>query len=147
MIRYVGLDVHKVWTEVARHSPDGAVQRERVATCPALLRQFAETLGPNDVVALESTTNAMAVARPLERHAGKALISNPLKTKLIAESKRKTDKVDADALAQLAKSGFLPTVWQPPEHVDLLRRRSAYHATLRRQITRVKNRLHAVLHP
>ncbi|MCD6416254.1 MAG: hypothetical protein J7M08_06125 [Planctomycetes bacterium] len=36
MIRYVGLDVHKVLSELARHSPDGSVQRERVAACPAL---------------------------------------------------------------------------------------------------------------
>jgi len=145
MVRYVGLDVHKVWTQVARHLPDGSVQRERIGTSPELLRQFAQTLGPQDVVALESTTNAMPIARLLRRRAGQVLISNPMKTHLIAKSHVKTDKVDADVLAQLAKSGFLPTVWQPPEDVELLRRRSAYHGALGRQITRVKNRIHAVL--
>ena len=145
MVCYVGLDVHKVWTQVARHRPDGSVQRERIATSPELLKEFARTLGPHDVVALESTTNAMAVARLLRRRAGRVLISNPMKTHLIAQSHVKTDTVDADVLAQLAKSGFLPTVWQPPGDVELLRRRSAYHGALGRQITRVKNRLHAVL--
>ncbi len=145
MLRYVGLDVHKVWTEVARHFPDGSVQRERIATEPKLLKDFAETLGPQDVVALESTTNAMAVARLLKRRAGEVLISNPMKTRLIAESHIKTDKVDASVLAQLARSGFLPTVWQPTEDVELLRRRAAYHGALGRQLTRVKNRIHAVL--
>lgn len=145
MVRYVGLDVHKVWTQVARHLPDGSIQRERIGTSPDLLKQFAESLGPQDVVALESTTNAMPIARLLRRRAGRVLISNPMKTYLIAKSHVKTDKVDADVLAQLAKSGFLPTVWQPPEDVELLRRRSAYHGALGRQITRVKNRLHAVL--
>jgi transposase len=145
MVRYVGLDVHKVWTQVARHLPDGSIQRERIGTSPALLKQFAETLGPQDVVALESTTNAMPIARLLERRAGRVLISNPMKTHLIAKSHVKTDKVDADVLAQLARSGFLPTVWQPPHDVELLRRRSAYHQVLGQQITRVKNRLHAVL--
>jgi len=146
MIRYIGLDVHKQWTQVAWHMPDGSIGRERLATCPALLREFAQRLGPDDVVALESTTNATAVAKLLKRRAGKVLISNPLKTRLIAESRIKTDKVDADVLAQLARSGFLPTVWQPTEEVELLRRRSAYHSVLVGQITRVKNRLHAVLH-
>lgn len=145
MLRYVGLDVHKVWTQVARHLPDGQVQRERIATSPQVLRDFAETLGPQDVVALESTTNALAVARLLRRRAGKVLVSNPLKTRLIAESRIKTDKVDADVLASLAKSGFLPEVWQPPERAELIRRRSAYHQALGRQLTRVKNRIHAVL--
>ena len=145
MVRYVGLDVHKIWTQVARHLPDGTVVRERIATEPALLRQFADTLGSQDTVALESTTNAFAVAGLLKARAGEVLISNPLKTRLIAESRIKTDKVDADVLAQLARSGFLPTVWQPPKQTELLRRRSAYHAALGRQITRVKSRIHAVL--
>ena len=39
----------------------------------------------------------------------------------------------------------MPTVWQPPQQVELLRRRSAYHQALGRQMTRIKNRLHAVL--
>jgi len=146
MIRYVGLDVHKKWTQVAWHMPDGSIERERLATCPTLLKEFAQRLRRDDVVALESTTNATAVAKLLKRRAGEVLISNPLKTRLIAESRIKTDKVDADVLAQLAKSGFLPTVWQPSDELELLRRRSAYHCALGRQITRVKNRLHAVLH-
>jgi len=146
MVRYLGLDVHKHWTQVAWHLPDGSIQRERIATDPVLLRELAQRLRPSDVVALESTTNASTIARLLARKAGKVLISNPLRTRLIAESHIKTDKVDADVLAQLAKSGFLPTVWQPPGEVELLRRRTAYHGALGRQITRIKNRLHAVLH-
>ena len=146
MVRYLGLDVHKRWTQVAWHLPDGSIQRERLATDPVLLRELAQRLEPDDVVALESTTHATAIAGLLKQRAGTVLISNPLRTRLIAESHIKTDKVDADVLAQLARSGFLPTVWQPPKEVELWRRRSAYHAALGRQITRVKNRLHAVLH-
>jgi transposase len=146
MIRYVGLDVHKVWTQVAWHLPDGSVQRERIATQPALLRELAERLTRQDTVALESTTNAFAVAGLFRPRAGSVLISNPLRTRLIAESKIKTDKVDADVLAQLAKSGFLPTVWQPPPEVELLRRRCAYYCALTGEVVRVKNRIHSVLH-
>jgi len=146
MLRYVGLDVHKQWTQVAWHMPDGSIQRERIATEAATLREFAERLGPQDTVALESTTNAFAVASLLKRRAKEVLISNPLRTRLIAESKIKTDKVDADVLAQLAKSGFLPTVWQPSGQVELLRRRAAYYDALTRQITAIKNRIHSVLH-
>jgi len=145
-MRYVGLDVHKRWTQVAWHHEDGSIDRERIATDPVLLQQLAERLRKDDVVALESTTNALPIARLLARRAGTVLISNPLKTRLIAESRTKTDKVDADVLAQLARSGFLPTVWQPTDDVQLARRRAAYHQALGRQLTRVKNRLHAVIH-
>ena len=86
MIRYIGLDVHKQWTQVAWHLPDGMVQRERIATQPAPLRAFAERLGRRDVVALESTTGAMAIAKLLRRHAGTVLVSNPMRTRRLAAS-------------------------------------------------------------
>jgi hypothetical protein len=47
--------------------------RSRIATNPGALRHFAEPVGPQDVVALESTTKALAVARLLRRRAGRAL--------------------------------------------------------------------------
>ena len=43
------------------------------------------------------------------------VVSNPLKTKAIAEAKIKTDKVDAEVLAQLLRCDYLPDVWQPDE--------------------------------
>lgn len=50
-------------------------------------------------MALESCANAFAFHRLLCQHAGKVVVSNPLKTRVIAEAKVKTDKVDAEILA------------------------------------------------
>jgi transposase len=38
------------------------------------------------------------------------VVSNPAKTRAIAEAKVKTDKVDAQILAQLLAADYLPTV-------------------------------------
>jgi hypothetical protein len=38
-------------------------------------------------------------------------VSNPRKTRAIAEAKVKTDKVDARILAQLVAADFLPSTW------------------------------------
>jgi hypothetical protein len=38
-------------------------------------------------------------------------VSNPTKTRAIAEAKVKTNKVDAQVLAQLLEADFLPSVW------------------------------------
>ena len=43
------------------------------------------------------------------------VVGNPLKTKAIAEAKIKTDKVDAEVLAQLLRCDYLPAVWQPDD--------------------------------
>jgi hypothetical protein len=41
------------------------------------------------------------------------VVSNPAKTRAIAEAKVKTDTVDAQILAQLLAADYLPTVWRP----------------------------------
>jgi hypothetical protein len=65
-------------------------------------------LGPADEVALEVTGNTWAIATLLASRAGRVVVSNPAKTRAIAEAKVKTDKVDAEILAQLLAADYLP---------------------------------------
>ncbi len=143
MGRTVALDVHKRFAEVAVHE-DGEVRRVgRIKTTD--LRVFAQSLGPEDHVVLESTSMTWAIAELLAQHAGKVTVSNPMRTKAIASAKVKTDKVDARVLAQLGAADFLPEVWAPDEQTRALRRRIAHRASLVRQRTRLRNQVHAVL--
>ncbi len=143
MGRTVALDVHKRFAEVAVHE-DGEVRRVgRIETTD--LRVFAQSLGPEDHVVLESTSLTWAIAELLAQHAGKVTVSNPMRTKAIASAKVKTDKVDARVLAQLGAADFLPEVWAPDEQTRALRRRIAHRASLVKQRTRLRNQVHAVL--
>ena len=72
------------------------------------MRAFADGLGPADEVALEATGNTWAIATLLASRAGRVVVSNPAKTRAIAEAKVKTDKVDAEILAQLLAADYLP---------------------------------------
>ena len=83
------------------------------ATTPEGVREFADSLGPADEVALEATGNTWAIATLLASRAGRVVVSNPAKTRAIAEAKVKTDKVDAAILAQLLAADYLPPVWMP----------------------------------
>ncbi len=146
MRRCIGLDVHREFAEVAIWE-DGVVRSAgRVATTPEALRLFAESLGGQDEVALEATGNTQAIARLLERQVARVVVSNPMKTRAIAEAKVKTDKVDARVLAQLLAAGFLPSVWIADEQTQALRRQVARRAQLVRQRTRLKNRVQSILH-
>jgi transposase len=49
-------------------------------------------------------------------------------------------------LARLHASGFLPEVWSPDELTEQLRRQVARRATIVQHRTRLKNRIHAILH-
>jgi transposase len=144
--RCFGLDVHREFAQVAVWE-DGLVRQEgQIATTPETLRVFADSLGPGDEVALEATGNTFAIAALLAQTAGRVVVSNPRKTRAIAEAKVKTDKVDAAILAQLLAADFLPPVWMPDEATNVLRRQVARRTLLVRQRTRLKNQIHAILH-
>jgi transposase len=144
-MRFIGLDVHRTFAEVAVLE-DGRVRMAgRVATTALALEAFARTLRADDQVVLEATTNTHAVVRVLRPHVTRVAIANPLRTRAIAEAKIKTDKVDAAVLAQLLAAGFLPEVWMPDEATAELRRQVARRSQLVRQRTRLKNQIHAIL--
>lgn len=146
IVRTVALDVHKHFSEVAEFKDGRVSLKGRIPTEPFSLKKFASSLGSTDRVVLESCTNTWAIASLLRPHAGELLISNPLKTRMIAEAKIKTDKVDASTLAILGETGFLPTVWFPDEKTLEIRRRTSYRSALVRQAVQIKNRIHSILH-
>jgi transposase len=145
--RFVGLDVHKRQITACFVDAEGKklTTRSFVLT-RAKLTYFAEhVLRPTDQVALEATTNCWAVAGVLEPHVAQVVVSNPLVTKAIAQSKVKTDKVDAHVLAQLLRCDFLPQVWHPDEATQRMRELTGRRATLVQQRTALRNRIHSVL--
>src|SRR6266568_8322243 len=65
-MRFIALDVHRDFCEVAI-AEDGRVRRAgRLETTPARLELFARSLAADDRVALEATGNAVAIARIIE---------------------------------------------------------------------------------
>src|SRR6266508_2049732 len=146
MRRCIGLDVHREFAEVAIWEQGVVRLAGRIETTPEALSLFAESLCDQDEVALEATCNTHAIARLLERHVGRVVVSNPTKTRAIAEAKVKTDRVDAQVLAQLLAAGFLPSVWLADDETHALRRQVARRAHIVRQRTRLKNRVQSILH-
>jgi transposase len=144
--RCIGLDVHREFAQVAIWQ-DGVVrQAGRIATTPEALRIFADSLAPTDEVALEATGNTHAIVKLLARRVARVVVSNPQKTRAIAEARVKTDKVDAQILAQLLAADYLPGVWIADEDTQARRRQVARRAHLVRQRTRLKNQVQSILH-
>jgi transposase len=145
---YAGLDIHKRVIQAAVLDASGKlVCSERFELTRDKLAEFAQrALGRECAVALEATTNTWAVVDVLRPYCAEVVVSNPLRTKAIAETKIKTDRVDALVLAQLLRSDFLPRVWQPDVETQRQRRLTTRRACLSHDSTRVKNRIHAILH-
>jgi transposase len=87
---------------------DGRLKRlGRVIMRRDLLEKFAAALSKDDVVVVEATGNAAAVATVIGPHVKRVVIANPKRVRIIAHAKIKMDTIDAAVLAQLYASGFL----------------------------------------
>src|SRR6185437_3855740 len=139
------MDVHREFAQLAVLVDGRLRDEDRIGVTPEALRDWAAGLRADDQVALEATGNSDAIANLLTPLVGKVVVSNPSKTRAIAEAKVKTDKVDARILAQLLAADFLPPVWLPDERTRSLRRQVMRRAHLVRQRTRIKNQVHAIL--
>ena len=144
--RCIGIDVHREFAQVAVWE-DGQVRHAgQVAITGEAIRVFADSLGPEDEVAIEATCNTHAIVRAIAPRVARVVVSNPMKTRAIAEARVKTDKVDAAILAQLLAADYLPAVWVADEATQALRRQVARRARIVRQRTRLKNQVQAILH-
>src|SRR3954470_22615363 len=165
-VRFIGLDVHLDFCEVAICEAGRVRSGGRVATSSEGLAILANSLGGDDYVALEATGNALAIARRLEPHVARVVVATRTELRAITEAKVKTDHRDARTLARLLAAGLLHGCWLPDEPTRALRRRLARRggvgwradeptrawrrrragrAQLVRQRTRAKNGVHAVL--
>jgi transposase len=104
-VRYIGLDVHREFREVAIAEEGRVRSAGRIRTRRAELELFAQSLGWDDGVALESTGGAVAIARILEAHVARVVVVNTKKLRQISEAKAKTDRLDARRLAELLAAG------------------------------------------
>src|SRR5271169_5885553 len=145
---FAALDLHKKIVEAVVLDDTGSVlHRDHFSTTREAITGFARKhLPPGTHIAVEATINTWAVARVLQPLVAEVVISNPLRTRAIAEAKIKTDRVDALVLAQLLRADFLPQVWQPDAHTQQMRQQTTERAALVSDRTRIKNRVHAILH-
>jgi transposase len=143
-MRDVGLDVHLDFCEVAICENGTVRSAGRVETTPERLELFAESLAPDDRVALEVTANSWEIARILERHVARVIVVSPADTGM-RQARAKTDRLDARTLARLLAAGELDAVWVPDRVTWVMRRRLSRRGQLVHARTRVKNEIHAVL--
>ena len=76
-MRIIGLDIHRAFAEAVAWE-DGKLKRlGRVDRRRDLLSAFAATLSKEDVVVVEATGNAAAVAAVITPHVKRVVIANP----------------------------------------------------------------------
>lgn len=145
---YLGIDHHKAWDQVVAINDNNEVVLEcRLPSTREAWEQLKTALPKGECVrsVLEAGWNWGKLYDVLEELGLDPKLANALKVRLIAESRIKTDKRDALALAQMLRMGWIPEVHVPGRQTrdrkNLLRQR----AWLIRQRTGIKNRIHSIL--
>jgi transposase len=145
-VNYVGVDLHKKTIVTCVMNQDRKVTHRRTFACgdvEAILAFFRE-LGPFQV-AVEATASYQWFVALIEPLARKVVLANPKKLRVIAESTKKTDKLDAQVLAEFLARDMIPQAHRPTprqrEHRTLVRHRQY----LRQCVTALKNKIRRIL--
>lgn len=144
-MRFVGMDIHRDFCDVAVYDNGKVESAGRVKSSPEEIDLFARSLDPDDHVAIESSGNALKIARVIEPHVAAVHVADTRNLHAITHAKVKNDRVDARRLAKLLASGMLPGTWLANEPTRVMRRLVSRRTQLTQQRVRAKNQVHAVL--
>jgi transposase len=146
MTEYIAFDSHKRYTWVDREDHSGGTNRcHRLEHAPGAVRNYLSGCEAGTSVAVEATGNWYWIIDEIEQAGLQPLLVHPRKAKLMMGMTNKTDKLDAQGLNRLQRTGTLPTVWIPPGPLRDLRELTRTRLVLVAQRTRLKNRLSATL--
>jgi transposase len=143
---FAGVDYHKKFSVATVGDQNGNIVKLGVRLAndkESIRRFFADYAGIQ--VAVESCRGYEWFVDYLKELGLIVHLANPLQTKLISQSRAKTDKVDSKTLMQLLAIGFLPTCYQPTPEERRLRERLRWRASAVRSTTTMKIRIHALL--
>ena len=146
---FVGFDVHTKSIAICVLDASGdVVLRETIPSRRGALRGWLEKMPTSATAkfALEALAPARWVLLELLDRELEATLVHPYGVKLIVQSRKKSDRVDAFHLADLLRLGRLPASYVATPEERELRELVRHRADVRAAMTRCKNRIHAVLH-
>ncbi len=109
-----------------------------------MITQYLKMLGRFQLT-VESTIGYEWFVALVEPLCDRVVIAHPAKLRVIAESTRKTDKLDAYILAEFLAHDMIPAAWMPTHRVRQHRSLVRYRHRIQRHITSLKNRCRGLL--
>jgi len=147
-MKYIGIDYHKQYFVATTMNNKGKVlSKEKVSTDrESIQRYFKQKTSKEKVKAvMEACYGWQYFYDEASELVDELIMAHPLKTRLIAEARIKTDSIDSETLAHLLRADLIPKAYAPSaetrDHKNLLRHRSAFTA----MAVQIKNMVHSVL--
>ncbi len=127
-MNYVGADLHKKSITLCVMDPNRKVLGRKTLYCaePQQILDYLESFRPFEIV-VEATASYLWFVDPVQPNAQRVVLANPTKLRVIAESTKKTDRLDAQILAEFLARDMIPLAHQPTprqrQHRALVRQR------------------------
>ena len=139
---FIGIDVHKRYSQIAVLDHNGEIVEE-VRVENANLDDFAQQYAGSQA-ALEATSNYYHIHDTLSKYLD-VTVANPNKLKLISDTDKKTDRVDAKQLARMLRLGSIPESYVPTDDVREARALVRGRHSLVENRTEYANKIHGLL--
>lgn len=145
-MKYVGVDLHKKTISVCVVGQAREVLASRRLFCDdeERIAAFFAALGRHAAV-VEATASYEWFVRLIEPLAERVVLAHPGKLRVIAESTRKSDKLDARVLAEFLALDMIPAAHRPTPRVRAHRSLVRHRQHLQQRITATKTQLRRIL--
>ncbi len=142
---HVGIDLHRATVVIAAVNDAGEAVGPVTIRCndTAAIVETVRRLGPFRAV-IEATGTYRWLYNLLRPH-GIILLAHPHRLRAMIQRRTKTDKLDAQLLANLLRINQIPLAYIPPEPYQQLRELTRCRARLGRDLAEVKIKLRALL--
>ncbi len=142
--KYIGMDVHQATISVAVMDARGKLIMEcLLETKGGTIVEFIQGLHGTLSLTFEEGTSAAWLHDLLKPHVSRLVVCDPRKAALLKEG-NKSDRIDAQKLAELLRTNQLKAVY-PEEHgIRALKELGRSYLTITKDVTRVMNRIKAL---
>lgn len=140
--KYIGLDVHQSSIVTAVHNHQGKYVMESIIETKAqTIRDFIKSISGTAHVAFEEGTQASWLYHLIHPLVAEVVVCNPRANTSLGN---KSDRVDANKLAQMLRMGSLRAVYHGQTGVRALKELAHSYESLVSDTTRVMNRIKAI---
>jgi len=143
---YIGIDLHKAFFHVCAVNAAGARQWEqRWPTSEAGIAGLLTRCDGQSRIAVEASSPTWAFVDRIVDHVGAVQVVDTRKTRIKAGYAAKTDRLDAQRLADALRRDSVVGIYYPPAAIRDLRELARYRCHLARLQASLKQRIHALL--
>jgi transposase len=145
-MHFIGVDLHKHSITVCVMNVERTILARKTLYCsqPDQIVEFFRQWRPFKVV-IEATAGYFWFVELVEPLAEDVVLANPAKLRVIAESTKKTDRLDAQTLTEFLARDMIPAAFRPPlrqrQHRELVRHRQY----IRGRMTSVRCKIRHIL--